>query len=693
VLGAVLGNYRVIDVLGEGGMGVVYVGRHETLGRRVVVKVLKPDMSGKADMVQRFFNEAQAATAINNPGIAQVFDYGLTPDGHAYFVMELLQGETLSARLRKGPLDPVECCRIGRQIANVLQAAHTAGITHRDLKPDNLFLVPDAEVSGGERVKVLDFGLAKLANEARPVHTRTGLVMGTPSYMSPEQCRGIRNADARSDIYSLGCILFKMACGRAPFVGEAMGDVIVAHVQEPAPDPQQLAPHLPAELAALIAKMLAKHPDSRPQTMAAVSQAFDEILSTLGVPPPRTSAPLPAPPPPRTSAPLPATALPRTSAPLPATALPRTSTPLPATMLLSEPASTPAPPEDPPSLTLADPIPPTLDDTLLAPPADDAATTPRSRIAPEPPSEPELSPPPPKKKTGAVETSGPTRRRMRRRALLLAGLVVAGVAITIPLVLAIGGSSAPAQPSPDREVDTAAFARARTANELEAACRALEEERQWAALERCAEELMRMAPERAAPLRERALLETQSAAQVAAVEAALRRHNLKRAKAELEHVSPGSVEHPDIKRRYVLAEAQAINDLAAELARVKDADCKKYNALLKREQARKPENVTEEAARRTPCTPPPKCDAEALAREGQAQLDAGERVAAFMSHEAAYACGPTPARALKAFTLACNLRNVDRARVYWKQLAPAVRNQALGACTRNGITKATLSAP
>src|SRR6185436_8834670 len=137
VLGALLGNYRIVDQLGEGGMGLVYIGRHEHLGRRVVVKVLQPEMSTNADMVQRFFNEAQAATAIRNPGIAQVFDFGATPDGRAYFVMELLEGESLSARLKKRRLDHAECCRIGRQIANVMQAAHAAGITHRDLKPDN----------------------------------------------------------------------------------------------------------------------------------------------------------------------------------------------------------------------------------------------------------------------------------------------------------------------------------------------------------------------------------------------------------------------------------------------------------------------------------------------------------------------------------------------------------------------------
>ena len=283
MLGTSLGNYRVVQQLSEGGMGVVYIGHHEALGRRVVVKVLQPELSNDADMVQRFFNEARAATAIRSPGIVQVFDFGFTPDRRAYFVMELLEGESLAARLKHRFHDPAECCRLGRQVANVLHAAHAAGITHRDLKPPNLFLVPDPEVAGGERVKVLDFGIAKLAGEARSagVQTRTGLIMGTPYYMSPEQCRSASAADARSDIYSLGCILFQIACGRPPFVFAGVGDIVAAHLHEPPPAPHQLAPGIPPGLSALISSMLAKFPDARPQTMAAVGQALDDLLRTL----------------------------------------------------------------------------------------------------------------------------------------------------------------------------------------------------------------------------------------------------------------------------------------------------------------------------------------------------------------------------------------------------------------------------
>ena len=298
VQGTLLGKYRVAERLGEGGMGVVYVGRHEMLGHRVVVKVLRPELSSHAGIVQRFFNEAQAATAIRNPGIAQVFDFGTAPDGRAYFVMELLEGETLAARLKhRWRHDHAEICRLGRQIANVLQAAHAAGITHRDLKPENLFLVPDSEVIGGERVKVLDFGIAKLTGDAHPsgVKTHTGMMMGTPNYMSPEQCRSASSADARSDIYALGCILFELACGRPPFVGGGLGDIVGAHLHEPPPLPQTLAPDIPAGLSELIVKMLAKRPDARPQTMTAVSQTLDEILRAPTALPVHAQMPLPVP--------------------------------------------------------------------------------------------------------------------------------------------------------------------------------------------------------------------------------------------------------------------------------------------------------------------------------------------------------------------------------------------------------------
>ncbi|HEX8114397.1 MAG TPA: serine/threonine-protein kinase, partial [Kofleriaceae bacterium] len=198
-----------MDQLGAGGMGVVYVGHHEALGRPVVMKVLQPELCSDAGRVQRLFDEARAVTAVRSPGIVQMFDFGVTPDHRAYFVMELLEGESLAARLQQRRLDHAACCRLGRQVANVLQAAHAADIIHGDLKPANLFLVPDPEIVGGERVKVLDFGIAKLTGEARSAgaRTRAGLMMRTLHYMSPEQCGSASTADVRSDIYALGCIL------------------------------------------------------------------------------------------------------------------------------------------------------------------------------------------------------------------------------------------------------------------------------------------------------------------------------------------------------------------------------------------------------------------------------------------------------------------------------------------------------
>jgi serine/threonine-protein kinase len=217
--GDTVGQYRIKNLIGTGGMGVVYEAEHTLLGRPAAVKVLLPQYSQNQSIVARFFNEAKAATAIRHPGIIEIFDFGWHTDGAAYIVMEYLDGETLGARRKKGPMSWQAVLAVTRQIAGALAAAHNKGIVHRDLKPDNVFIVHDPEVPGGERIKLLDFGIAKLAGEQTGEHkTRTGAVIGTPTYMSPEQCRGVA-IDNRADLYSLGVIMFRLIAGRAPFVG------------------------------------------------------------------------------------------------------------------------------------------------------------------------------------------------------------------------------------------------------------------------------------------------------------------------------------------------------------------------------------------------------------------------------------------------------------------------------------------
>jgi serine/threonine-protein kinase len=255
--GTSIGQYRITQKLGEGGMGTVWVGEHTLLGRKAAIKVLLPEYTSREEIVQRFFNEARAVTAISDPGIVQVFDFGHAM-GSAYIVMELLDGEAMDARLRRlGRIAPADAVRQMAQIATSLGAAHAKGVIHRDLKPENIFIVGDPAVTGGERTKILDFGIAKLAaDESSKVKTRTGMMMGTPVYMSPEQCRGSSTIDARSDIYSLGCVLFTMVCGRPPFESDATGDLIIMHVRDAPPVASSLVPGLPPELDALIARCL-----------------------------------------------------------------------------------------------------------------------------------------------------------------------------------------------------------------------------------------------------------------------------------------------------------------------------------------------------------------------------------------------------------------------------------------------------
>src|SRR5262245_28141640 len=261
------GVYRIERKLGEGGRGAVYLAEHSLFGRRAAIKVLHPGFSQRQDIVERFFNEARAASSIADAGIVQIFDFGYQ-NGVAYIVMEFLDGESLEARLRRlGCLALPDVLRLGRQLALSLQAAHTRGVVHRDLKPDNVLVVPDAEAAGGERTKILDFGIAKLTDTAADrQRTQTGMLMGTPIYRSPEQCHGAGSVDHRADIYSLGCMLFHLVAGRPPFQSAGSGELLAMHLREPAPPVSQFA-RVPAHVDAILLRCLAKEPEDRFQTM------------------------------------------------------------------------------------------------------------------------------------------------------------------------------------------------------------------------------------------------------------------------------------------------------------------------------------------------------------------------------------------------------------------------------------------
>ncbi|MEO8699402.1 MAG: serine/threonine-protein kinase [Kofleriaceae bacterium] len=277
MIGAILGNYRITGELSRGGMGTVFRAEHEILKRPAAVKLLRPELSENDELVERFFNEAKAATAIRHPGIVEIYDFGYTDQGHAYLVMEFLEGRPLSKELeRHGRLAELEAANIARGIASALKAAHGKGIIHRDLKPDNVFLVPDLEgPTGGMRAKVLDFGIAKLS-DALPSHnhTQTGALMGTPLYMAPEQARAAGHIDQRADLYSLGCILYEMLVGRPPFVAEGAGEIIAMQLfAEPAP-PRSIVPDISREMELLVMRLLAKEPHDRYQSAGDVVTAL-----------------------------------------------------------------------------------------------------------------------------------------------------------------------------------------------------------------------------------------------------------------------------------------------------------------------------------------------------------------------------------------------------------------------------------
>ncbi|HUH01664.1 MAG TPA: serine/threonine-protein kinase [Kofleriaceae bacterium] len=275
MIGQTIGSYRILSQLGEGGMGTVFRATHVETGAAAAVKVLLSELSGNDQIVRRFFNEAKAIKMIEHPGIPVIYDFGLH-EGRAYIVMELLAGQDLNHHLfHQKKLPVAEVVELTRQFAEVLAAAHEHKIVHRDLKPDNIFVVPDATKPGGARVMLLDFGIAKLAPEDAGVATRTGMVLGTPAYMAPEQCLGAKKADHRTDLYAMGCIMFHMLTGRPPFEGNGPGQIMTAHIATPAPSVRSLEPMVPDVISVLIANLLEKDPDKRPQSAREVRATLD----------------------------------------------------------------------------------------------------------------------------------------------------------------------------------------------------------------------------------------------------------------------------------------------------------------------------------------------------------------------------------------------------------------------------------
>jgi len=278
VTGLVAGKYELVRLIGRGGMGSVWEGRHSSLGTRVAIKFIEAEYANSNEARSRFDNEARAAATIQSKHAIQIHDHGVTETGRPYIVMEMLVGEPLDRRIeRLGRISLPETARILQQVCRALQRAHDSGIVHRDLKPENIFLVrsPDDD---DEIAKVLDFGIAKIqpppGQQGVSSSTKTGAVLGTPYYMSPEQARGLRNVDHRTDLWSLGVIAYKCVIGVLPFEGESVGDLLVKICTSPLPQPSRALPGLPTTFDAWFMRALDREPDRRFQNAAELSEAL-----------------------------------------------------------------------------------------------------------------------------------------------------------------------------------------------------------------------------------------------------------------------------------------------------------------------------------------------------------------------------------------------------------------------------------
>jgi serine/threonine protein kinase len=283
LIGTVIGgNYKVEELLGQGGMGAVYRARQLSLDRDVAVKLLLSPLAMDRSVLERFQREARAASNVGHPGIIQVFDMGYLKEGAPYMVMELLDGEDLRQVIRRDGAMPVAAALpIVVQVCDALQAAHDKGILHRDLKPDNIFLVRRRDKA--PIVKILDFGLSKIRSADKQL-TDTGTLIGTPNYMAPEQVLGRRQVDHRADIYAVGVIFFEMVTGQMAYDGPSVQSILVKIINEDPPPPRMLNPSIPSEVEAVIRRAMARDPDERYPGAGAMYEDLLRLARGMGIP-------------------------------------------------------------------------------------------------------------------------------------------------------------------------------------------------------------------------------------------------------------------------------------------------------------------------------------------------------------------------------------------------------------------------
>jgi serine/threonine-protein kinase len=270
-----VGEHQILDVVGRGAFGTVYRAVHPVLEREVAIKVLHT--SDDPGVAQRFIDEARAIHRIRHPNLVEVSGFGELPNGQLYYAMELLTGRTLAAELEaQGAFEPELALHVLSALADALDAAHAQGVLHRDLKPDNVFI--DGALELGCRVKLLDFGIAKLLGEGSAVRTRSGMLIGTPAYMSPEQCGG-EAMDERSDVYALGVIAFELFTGKRPFPGKTVRETMAQHMFDPPPRASEHKAGLPSSLDAALFAMLSKVPAERPNSAGAAVKALRASLA------------------------------------------------------------------------------------------------------------------------------------------------------------------------------------------------------------------------------------------------------------------------------------------------------------------------------------------------------------------------------------------------------------------------------